>query len=60
MQISVGDILTLRKPHPCGSFVWEVLRIGQDFRMECKGCGHQVMIPRSTVEKNIRKVREHE
>ncbi len=56
MDIQVGDKLTLKKPHPCGSFEWEVLRIGADFRLKCAGCGHQIMSPRNQVEKKIRKV----
>ena len=56
MDICVGDRLTLKKPHPCGSHEWEVLRIGADFRLKCMGCGHQIMSPRSQVEKRIRKV----
>ena len=41
MDIQVGDIVTLKKEHPCGSKEWEVLRIGADFRLKCLGCGHQ-------------------
>lgn len=54
MDIQVGDVLKLKKQHPCGSKEWEVLRIGADFRLKCKGCGHQIMIPRVTVEKSVR------
>lgn len=54
MEIAVGDSLVLKKPHPCGSKEWEVLRIGADFRLKCCGCGHQIMLPRKTVEKSIR------
>ena len=53
IQIDVGDILTLKKPHPCGSYEWEVLRIGQDLRLKCVGCGHQMMIARKSIEKTI-------
>ena len=56
MDIQVGDILTLKKQHPCGSKQWEVLRIGADFRLKCTGCGHQIMIARKLVEKNIREI----
>lgn len=54
MDIQVGDIVKLKKKHPCGSFEWEVLRVGADFRLKCAGCGHQIMIPRKQVERNIR------
>lgn len=57
MDIQVGDILKMKKQHPCGSSEWEVLRIGADFRLKCVGCGHQIMIPRVKVEKNVRGVR---
>lgn len=56
MDIQVGDRLTLKKPHPCGSFEWEVLRTGADFRLKCLGCGHQIMSARSQVERRIRKI----
>lgn len=50
----VGDIVTLKKQHPCGSKEWEILRVGADFRLKCAGCGHQVMLARTIVEKNTR------
>lgn len=56
MDIQVGDILTMKKEHPCGSKQWEVLRTGADFRLRCCGCGHEVMGPRSKFEKKIRQV----
>ena len=56
MDIQLGDILTMKKPHPCGSKDWQVLRIGADFRLRCMGCGHEVMGPRVRFEKNVRKV----
>lgn len=54
MEFELGDIITLKKPHPCGSKDWEVLRVGADFRLKCVGCGHQVMLARRQVEKNFR------
>lgn len=56
MEINIGDIVRLKKQHPCGSKEWEVLRVGVDFRLKCCGCGHQIMIPRKQVEKNIREI----
>ena len=56
MDIQVGDVVTLKKQHPCGSKEWEVLRVGMDFRLKCMGCDHQVMIPRKQAEKNIRQI----
>lgn len=54
MDFQVGDIIKMKKPHPCGSFEWEVLRVGMDFRLKCMGCDHQVMLSRKLVEKNFR------
>ena len=56
MEINVGDILKLKKPHPCGSHEWEVLRVGADFRIKCRGCGHQVMIARRLLDKNFKDI----
>ena len=56
MDIHVGDVLELKKQHPCGSKEWQVLRVGMDFKLKCVGCGHELMLPRSKAEKNIRKV----
>lgn len=60
MDIKTGQILKLKKKHPCGSFEWKVLRIGADFRLKCLGCGHQVMLPRTQVEKSIKSIRTPE
>ena len=60
MDIQVGDHLLMKKEHPCGSRLWLVLRVGMDFRMRCCGCGHEIMAPRSKIEKNIKSVRREE
>ena len=57
MKIEIGNIIKLKKEHPCGSKDWEVLRVGADFRLKCLGCSHQVMMPRNTVEKNVKEIR---
>ncbi|MBR1390940.1 MAG: DUF951 domain-containing protein [Lachnospiraceae bacterium] len=59
-QYEVGAVVGLKKPHPCGSKEWEILRVGADFRLKCCGCGHQVMLARSIVEKNTVFVRNNE
>ena len=56
MDINVGDKLTMKKQHPCGSRVFSVLRVGMDFKIRCDGCGREVMVPRAKVEKNIKSV----
>lgn len=62
MDYEIGDIVKLKKQHPCGSNEWEILRVGADFRLKCRGCSHQVMVARKLVEKNtkdlIKKTRE--
>lgn len=57
MDIRVGDVLTMKKQHPCGSNTWTVLRIGADFKLKCTGCGREIMLPRFQAEKNIKAVR---
>ena len=57
MDVRLGDVLEMKKAHPCGSKRWLVLRVGMDFRLRCQGCGHEVMLPRSKAEKNIRQIR---
>ena len=56
MDVQVGDILVMKKEHPCGTKQWLVLRSGMDFRLRCTGCGHGLMLPRSKAEKNIRQI----
>ena len=58
MDVSVGDRVELKKPHPCGNKVFTVLRIGMDFKIRCESCGREVMVPRNKIEKNIKKVLE--
>ena len=56
MDIRVGDVLVMKKNHPCGNNEFTVVRSGMDFKLECKKCGHLVMTPRLKAEKNIKKV----
>lgn len=56
MDVQVGDVLQMKKPHPCGSKEFLVLRVGADFRVRCAGCGHEVMAPRVKLERNIKKI----
>ena len=55
-EILVGDLLEMRKPHPCGSKTWQVLRVGMDFRLRCTGCQHEVMLPRVRALKSARRI----
>jgi hypothetical protein len=54
MRIDLGDQVRLRKRHPCGGDVWEVVRAGMDIRIKCLTCGRAVMLPRSQLEKQIK------
>ena len=56
MDVRINDILVMKKAHPCGEKRWRVLRIGADFRMQCLGCSHEIMVPRFKAEKNIRSI----
>lgn len=56
MDIQVSDVLLMKKPHPCGSHSWETLRVGMDLKLRCQGCHHEVMLPRSKVEKNLKQL----
>ncbi|MBQ3090212.1 MAG: DUF951 domain-containing protein [Oscillospiraceae bacterium] len=56
MDIQVKDILLMKKAHPCGGREWDVLRIGMDFRLRCRNCGREMMIPRSKAEKAIKSI----
>ena len=58
MEFLVGEIVKPKRKHPCGSYEWEILRVGAEFRLKCVGCGHQIMVPRKTVEKNFKGKRE--
>ena len=60
MDVRLQDILVMKKPHPCGSDRWLVLRTGMDFRLRCCGCGHEVLLPRSKAEKTIRRILREE
>ena len=55
MDIQPGDILEMKKEHPCGSRRWAVLRVGMDFRLRCEGCSREVMLPRKKAEKAVKK-----
>ena len=60
MDIKIGDILTMKKNHPCGTNEMLVLRAGMDFRLRCVECGREFMVARNKIEKSIKKVRREE
>lgn len=55
INFQLGDVVRLKKPHPCGGYEWEILRLGADFRLRCLTCDRQVMLPRSEVERRLKK-----
>ena len=57
-RFAVGDVIRMKKPHPCGSHEWEVLRTGADFRLKCIGCGHQIMVSIKLLEKNTKEIKK--
>ena len=56
MQIGVGDVVKMKKQHPCGCDTFRITRIGMDFKLVCTGCGREVMIPRKAAQKAIKKI----
>jgi hypothetical protein len=56
MQLELGDRLRLRKPHPCGSYDWQVVRLGADIGLRCEKCGRRVLLPRAEVERRTKQV----
>jgi len=54
LDIRLGDVVRLRKPHPCGSFEWTVVRLGADIGMRCLGCGRRVLLPRRDFERRVK------
>ncbi|MDX1616357.1 MAG: DUF951 domain-containing protein [Candidatus Promineifilaceae bacterium] len=55
-DIDLGDVVRLRKKHPCGSFEWEVVRLGLDIGLICQGCGRRILLPRSTFNKRLKAI----
>jgi hypothetical protein len=55
-QFAVGDVLEMKKQHPCGEKRMRVMRVGSDIRIVCLGCGRDVTVAREKLEKNIRKI----
>ena len=60
MDVRVGDTITVKKPHPCGGKEFAVLRVGMDFKIRCLTCSREIMIARSKIERNIKKINRPE
>ncbi|HAC1069804.1 TPA_asm: DUF951 family protein [Listeria monocytogenes] len=52
----LNDIVEMKKPHPCGTNRFKIIRMGMDIRIKCEGCGHSVMIPRREFERKVKKI----
>lgn len=55
-KFDLGDIVQMKKPHPCGTNAWRIIRMGMDIRLKCTGCQHSVLLPRPYFERRLKKV----
>ncbi|GAA0502058.1 hypothetical protein GCM10008986_32040 [Salinibacillus aidingensis] len=55
-QFGMNDVVEMKKPHPCGTNEWRIIRMGMDIRIKCEGCNHSVLIPRKKFEKKLKKI----
>jgi hypothetical protein len=56
VQVELGDIVRMRKPHPCGGYEWTVVRLGTDIGLVCSQCGRRVLLPRSKFNKRLKTI----
>ena len=56
LELNLGDVVRLRKPHPCGGYDWQVVRLGADIRLRCLACSRRVLIERPVLEKRLKQV----
>lgn len=54
LKLYLDDVVRLRKPHPCGSYEWTVVRLGADIGLRCRGCQHRILLPRRDLEKRLK------
>ncbi|MFK4998977.1 DUF951 domain-containing protein [Bacillus sp. N9] len=57
-EFNLYDVVEMKKPHPCGTNRWQIIRMGMDIRIKCVGCNHSVMLPRREFTRKIRKILE--
>lgn len=55
-HFEVGQIVVMKKPHPCGGNEWKIIRVGMDFRIKCINCGRSIMLPRTRFEKRVKRI----
>ena len=58
LEVELGDILQLKKPHPCGSYQWEVVRLGADIGIKCLKCRHTVLLERGSLERKVKGIQK--
>ena len=56
LEVKLGDVVRLKKKHPCGSYLWEVVRLGADIGIKCQGCGRRVLVERAYLERRVKQV----
>jgi len=56
LDVQLGDIVRLRKPHPCGGYDWKIYRLGADIGLECKGCGHRILLTRRELSRRVKTI----
>jgi len=56
LELKIGDILRMKKPHPCGNYLWEVTRLGADIGIACQKCRRYVLLPRPYLERRVKEV----
>ncbi len=56
VRYEIGDIVRMKKNHPCGAYLWEITRTGIDFGLKCQGCGRFVLVPRVKFEKGVKEI----
>lgn len=55
-EFQLNDVVEMKKPHPCGTNKWRIIRLGMDIRIKCEGCQHSVLIPRKEFTRKVKKV----
>jgi len=56
VDVKVGDVVRLRKKHPCGSYEWEVVRVGADIGLKCLKCQRRVLLPRAIFDRKLKAI----
>ena len=59
VEVNLSDIVRLRKPHPCGSYEWKVVRLGTDIGLVCQGCQRKILLPRGQFNKRLKAIVKH-